>query len=627
MIIAPDEWKPADELIIEDRAMETIMSSMNFYVIAGPGAGKTELLAQRACYLLQTNSCKDPRKILAISFKRDAAKNIGERVKKRCGNELSRRFISQTYDSFAKGLLDHFRRSLPEDYMPSKEYQIVLSARDIIDPYLGSNSYELRSLSQDQIRYLPRFLTSDKLPFNLDSKCNITELIYKIWMDALKKDNNAPSQLTFPMISRLSEYLLRCNPKICNALISTYSHVFLDEFQDTTTFQYDLIKTCFHNTDTILTAVGDKKQRIMVWAGADTEVFDKFENDFKARKRELLMNYRSAPRLVEIQKILIKNMSSDDSNISTHTRWKNTDGICEIWNFKNSQEEAEMLSSEINDWIHEEQLNPNDICVIVKQRPNEYCENLIENLSEYDIKARNESLLQDLISEECVNILLDVITCTFSKASREEWTNIRELIKLIKHISQEEESNYNDLRLLDQEFKLATEKFRETFSKITTEKELKKGLDTIINYLGKEELLNLYPQYKQGTYFDQRIGELSRHLWDEFYSCKDWIHSVQALRGIDSIPIMTIHKSKGLEYDTVIFIGLEDGAFWSFRNQSEEDTCAFFVALSRAKRRVIFTFSETRNDRRGYTRKQQKSNINSLYSMLEESGVVETLDF
>lgn len=625
--MSPDEWRPADELIIEDRAMETITSSMNFYVIAGPGAGKTELLAQRACYLLQTNSCKDPRKILAISFKRDAAKNIGERVKKRCGNELSRRFVSQTYDSFAKGLLDHFRRSLPEDYMPSNNYEIALSSYEITDPYFNSNPFDLQTLNPDQKRYLPRYITSYKLPLCSDSRGDIKELINKIWIKSLKGDENTPSKLTFPMISRLSEYLIRCNPKIRDALISTYSHVFLDEFQDTTTFQYDLIKTCFHNTNTVLTAVGDKKQRIMDWAGADKGVFDKFASDFKASKLELLMNYRSAPRLVKIQKILIKNMSSDDSNISTHVKWNENDGICEIWNFENYQEEAEILSSEISDWIHEEQLDPNDICVIVKQKPNEYCNDLIEKLSEHGIKARNESLLQDLLSEECVNILLDTITCTFSRSSREEWANIRELIKLIKHISHEEEPNYKDLRLLDREFKLATEKFRETFSNITTEKELREGLYTVIYYLGKEELLNLFPHYKQGTYFDQIIGKLSKHLWDEFYTCKDWVHSVQSLRGIDSIPIMTIHKSKGLEFDTVIFIGLEDGAFWSFRNQSEEDTCAFFVALSRAKRRVIFTFSETRNDRKGYTKKQQKSNINSLYRMLEESGVVETFDF
>jgi DNA helicase II / ATP-dependent DNA helicase PcrA len=51
---------------------------------------------------------------------------------------------------------------------------------------------------------------------------------------------------------------------------------------------------------------------------------------------------------------------------------------------------------------------------------------------------------------------------------------------------------------------------------------------------------------------------------------------------------MTIHKSKGLEYHTIIFIGLEDGAFWTFQRQPDEDKCAFFVALSRAKERVIF---------------------------------------
>ncbi len=87
---------------------------------------------------------------------------------------------------------------------------------------------------------------------------------------------------------------------------------------------------------------------------------------------------------------------------------------------------------------------------------------------------------------------------------------------------------------------------------------------------------------------------------------------------------MTIHKSKGLEYNTIIFIGLEDGAFWSFRKQPEEDTCAFFVAFSRAKARVVFTFCESRPNNR---HPGSRSDINSLYSMLYESKLVEVHDF
>src|SRR5215203_5231912 len=107
--IKSSEWIPTGGLELEDNALETVRSTYNTLVVAGPGAGKTELLAQRASYLLQTNACQNPRKILAISFKRDAAVNLKHRVKLRCGDILARRFDSLTFDAFAKHLLDRFR--------------------------------------------------------------------------------------------------------------------------------------------------------------------------------------------------------------------------------------------------------------------------------------------------------------------------------------------------------------------------------------------------------------------------------------------------------------------------------------------------------------------------------------
>ena len=77
---------------LESAAWEVVRSQKNRVVIAGPGAGKTELLAQRACYLLQTGIARAPRRILAISFKRDAAKNLKDRVAQRCHSEDAARF-------------------------------------------------------------------------------------------------------------------------------------------------------------------------------------------------------------------------------------------------------------------------------------------------------------------------------------------------------------------------------------------------------------------------------------------------------------------------------------------------------------------------------------------------------
>lgn len=101
--VRPDDWKPVGVDALEGNASKVVRSADNRSVIAGPGAGKTELLAQRAAYLLQTGAAPAPRRILAISFKRDAATNLAARVRQRCHRNHAGRFDSMTFDAFAKG--------------------------------------------------------------------------------------------------------------------------------------------------------------------------------------------------------------------------------------------------------------------------------------------------------------------------------------------------------------------------------------------------------------------------------------------------------------------------------------------------------------------------------------------
>ena len=75
-LVLEKDWQPVGVGALEPSAWEVVKSSTNKSVIAGPGAGKTELLAQRACFLLQTGKCPWPRRILAISFKRDSASTL-----------------------------------------------------------------------------------------------------------------------------------------------------------------------------------------------------------------------------------------------------------------------------------------------------------------------------------------------------------------------------------------------------------------------------------------------------------------------------------------------------------------------------------------------------------------------
>ena len=100
--VEPADWKPVGVSQLEPNAWNALRHEGSSFVVAGPGAGKTEFLAQRADYLFQTRACPPPHSILAISFKRDAARNLADRVRARTPDSIHR-FDSLTFDAFTKG--------------------------------------------------------------------------------------------------------------------------------------------------------------------------------------------------------------------------------------------------------------------------------------------------------------------------------------------------------------------------------------------------------------------------------------------------------------------------------------------------------------------------------------------
>lgn len=89
-MIAVEAWQPADGLTLEPNAKLAAEEQDHCLALtAGPGAGKTEMLAQRADFLLRTGTCRYPKRILAISFKVDASRNLKDRIQRRCGLDLA----------------------------------------------------------------------------------------------------------------------------------------------------------------------------------------------------------------------------------------------------------------------------------------------------------------------------------------------------------------------------------------------------------------------------------------------------------------------------------------------------------------------------------------------------------
>jgi len=613
------QWKPVGVDSLEEAADVVVRSNQNTLVVAGPGAGKTELLAQRASFLLDTGTCLSPNRILAISFKRDAATNLGKRVKERCGDR-AQRFDSYTLDAFAKSLVDRFQAALDEDWRPKVGYEVLVrginveAKRQWLDSAgvpEGQQQVAFMGLQNNEVnRIFDLMAHGHKLPY---SSAGLNESIkywgLRWWREQLDRPAGAPN-LTFPMLNRLAAYLLRSNPKITQALRETYKYVFLDEFQDTTAAQYDLIQSAFLGADTILTAVGDNKQRIMVWAGAMPKVFNTYQSNFQAERKDLVRNYRSAPELVQMQQVIAETLETGTPVVEAAN--VTASGSCCILEFSNPEDEASHLARFIERRIREDRLNPRDFCVIVRQLAGSMILPLKEALAEYDIPIRDETLLQDLLAEPVVQFILAILRLATRQRDSEAWEILTNEVVLLLGLEERDDA----IRVAKECERL----LKHARSSLESGNEITTLPAELLEMIGADIFKVTYRQYRSGTFLDKVINDFTAALKSSAEEHPAPYDTVNDFIGIDVVPAMTIHKSKGLEFDTVIFIGLEDSQWWAFASQSDEEKRSFFVAFSRAKAHVYFTFSDVRDERWG-RRPQRRSSIGDLYITLQQANV------
>lgn len=604
--VLPIEWEASGGIILEAAAEKAVRSDNNLLVIAGPGAGKTELLAQKTDYLFQTNLCSAPRRILAISFKKDAAENLKDRIGRRYGDEYANRFSSLTYDAFAKKLLDQFRCSLPQKYIPQPDYLVEDDSiiNDVFDHYVpGFNSW--RKMAKDQ---------------------KISELLYsspdrEIWNTLLKGEKGIDPCLTFKMITILAITLIKKNPKIREMLQKTYSHVFLDEFQDTTDLQYSLMKSCFLNGESLITAVGDNKQRIMEWAGARKTIFNDFQKDFYSDKVSLIMNHRSAPRLVDLQKKMYNSLGEKELEAVHSEKWDSDDGEIKLFYSTDEDEEAIKLVNDIATKIRKG-VPEDEICILVKQTAERYSSGIIALLKERDIRARIEIKFQDLLKQSIVSLILNIFKVSLKIQKPIEWENLESF--WIKRDGLDENSSKHNFDYMQNDLRKIIDYCRKQLDCELNEDNFKYLVMELVKLIEKENIYQIYPEYKQGNYLELVLNEFIGLFWGEYAASNSFKDAIRNFQGENTISIMTIHKSKGLEYEAVYFVGLEDSAFWNFRNQPDADRSAFFVAISRAKKYLAFSYCSNRASlKNAYNPSgdQRNTNINEFFELLMIPGV------
>ena len=333
------------------------------------------------------------------------------------------------------------------------------------------------------------------------------------------------------------------------------------------------------------------------------------------------MNHRSAPRLVDIQKAMYNSLNEDTSDLKTNEKWNQEDGEAYLRIFEDHIKEADILSEEINSLISTG-VKINEICILVKQKVDDYSREIINKLSKYNIKARNEAVYQELLKEDVIKILVSLFRLASNDDRPDDWDYIYDILcelygidesckpQILNDFIRTVELMINDIKI---NLNIAN---KEQFSEL---------VDSKVRDISYEKFVSRFQQYNSKDYFDDLVDEFKRLVWIEYNETKDWIKAIDNFEGKNSIPIMTIHKSKGLEYDTIFFVGLEDSAFWNFKNQPDEDRCAFFVALSRAKRRIDFTFSSNRQTQ--FSNIQKHDCINEFYELFKDTGIVKKIEY
>ena len=525
-MIRPDDWQPRDDLKLEPNAMVAAKEQIRCQALtAGPGAGKTEMLAQRADFLLRTGTCRYPKRILAISFKVDAARNLKERVHRRCGPSLSARLDSHTFHAFAKRIIDRFRP--------------VLDGSDALDvDYTIGDQRILRK----QIQF------NDLVPLAIQIL-----------------ENSAVAQ---------------------NAIRQTYSDVFLDEFQDCTNLQYKLLKLAFHGTAIRLTAVGDTKQKLMAWAGALEGIFATFANHFNAIPLNLYRNFRSQPTLLRMQNEIIRVL--DPRSVMPDELINGDGGTIEVWSFKNSLEEAECTAEQIDHWITEEGLPQSEIAILISKQADLYAEHLMVSLERRGIPFRNEQQLQDLASEPVTRLIVDYLLVICGDREPNAYN------RLMAHLADSAIDQFDSTKLRHNWLafiKSEREKMRQSEHSIQVFDVCWKCAVEFLKKLGRDMLTSLSADYESWARLKQVVSETRTRIKELMDTEKDVATALSLFTDHGAVRIMTIHKSKGLEFDSVIILGVEAETFWG---KVDDERCAFFVGVSRAKRRLVLTVAEHR---------------------------------
>jgi len=584
----------------------------NLLVIAGAGSGKTRVLTERIKRLIK--SLKKGEKVLAITFSNKASDELRERLVSSIGedNLEASSYIGTTHKFFLDIVTSRGNLiGLPDDLHICEAYddrlQILKEAIENIpqfkNQYLTSDPKE----NLKNIRSLLEELSMEKR--NLAFYRNIEEDNKKKVFEEYDSLLLQQGIIDFDDILCYAFQILTERISVANIYRKIYKFVCIDEGQDLNKAQYEAIKA-LAGDEMGITIVGDPKQSIYGFNGSSSDYFEKeFLADYKAEKIELDENYRSSRKVLQAANIIEKSFELRGVYP--------IEGECKIFSFPNDTEEAEFIYKRICDLqitghsdIENNSISLNQCAVIARNRYvfTKLEKILTDNKIEYTLRVSAKGSF----SSESDMMKAFELGMRLLVNSRDK-IHLDELSKLVG--SHCEGSSFNELRA----DKCISNHWKTCIKTLNVAWDILTKYDENIRFFKSLEIIQ-----KFADDLDENADEFEKVLidgdikvwkdnWDSYVkksmpgerSLGNFVRTVSL--GSAYIPqdkgvvLSTVHMTKGLEYDVVFIMGLNEGVFPDYRavnasnfghdnKQLDEERHNMFVAITRSKRLCYLTY-------------------------------------
>ncbi len=556
-------------------------------ILAGAGSGKTRVLISKVLHLIQQGI--NPQQIVMITFTNKAAREMKERIERAADSSITLGFVG-TFHSFCCMLLrrDGIHMGIPHDFTiyDSEDQQQVI--KEIIkkqDIQKYSPAYFLNKIShaKNQLITPEGFLQQ----YSYYKAATVAE-VYHTYEKQLQKN----AALDFDDLLMRTVLLFRQHPEVLEKYRHRFTHILVDEFQDTNTVQYALVRL-LGGVNAQVTVVGDFSQSIYSWRGADIRNLQLFTEDYpEAQIFRLEQNYRSSQNILDLAYEVI---SANQSHPILQLRTENEEGEeVTFYEAENEEEEAVFIARTISELHNGDDLS--DTAVLY--RTNAQSRIIEESFLHYGIpyvliggvRFYERKEIKDIL---CYLRLLihpedEIALSRVKKIGKRRWDRFRSFFQE-RH---DEVATIATEELMDQV--LATVGYLDLFdpslpddyARLENIKELKsvaRQHTQLVDFL--EQVALVESEFSQGEK-DRKEGE--------------------------GVRLMTLHQAKGLEFDFVFISGLEDGVLPHSRSlydpeALEEERRLFYVGITRARRKLFISYARRRflYGRGGYATKSR----------------------